>query len=113
MLKVNDKNIYTKEIREMFDEYEKTMKNHKLDSKMQSCVDTCESVVELIDNLINAARSCPDSTVKARLYLILSIVGGMISSQLEEYTSEKLNDIDELDKLINTLEKIVNIIGED
>ena len=113
MLKVNDKNMYPKEIREMFDEYEKTMKNHKLDSKMQSCIDTCESVVELIDNLINAARTCPDSSAKARIYLIMSLVGGMLSSALEEYTSEHIDDIDKVDKLIDTLERVLNIIEED
>lgn len=111
MLKVNDKNMYPKEIREMFDEYEKTMKNHKLDSKMQLCVDTCESVVGVIDNLINAAKTCPNSTVKARIYLIMSLIGAMLSSALDDYTSKY--DKDELDELINTLEKVLNIIKED
>lgn len=111
MLKVNDKNMYPKEIREMFDEYEKTMKNHKLDSKMQLCVDTCESVVEVIDNLINAAKTCPDSSVKNRIYLIMTLIGAMLSSALDDYTSKY--DKDELDELINTLEKVLNIIKED
>ena len=111
MLKVNDKNMYPKEIREMFDEYEKTMKNHKLDSKMQLCVDTCESVVEVIDNLINAAKTCPDSSVKSRIYLIMTMIGAMLSSALDDYTSKY--DKDELDELINTLEKVLNIIKED
>lgn len=113
MLKVNDKNMYPKEIREMFDEYEKTMKNHKLDSKMQSCVDTCEGVVNVVDYLINAAKTCPDSSTKARIYLIMSLIGGMLSSALEDYTSEHIDDIDKADKLIDILEKLLNIIEED
>lgn len=110
MIKINDKNIYAKEVRTMFDDYEKTVKKHNnLDSEMKSCIDTCESVVEVIDNLITAARTCPVSLVKARIYLILSLIGGMLSSSLEEYTTERINDID----VIDVLKKFLDMIEED
>lgn len=110
MLKINDKNIYSKDLREMFKDYDEVTKDHKLNSEMHKCMVTCEEVVNVVDNLINAAIVCPDETVKNRIYLLLSIIGGMCSESLNKYLDDNRDDID---KLINTLEKVLDTLKED
>lgn len=113
MLKINDKNIYDSSVKEMFKDYEETMKSQKINDEYKASIIVAEDALSIIDNLINAARVCPDKLTQMTLYLILSMVGGMCYSATQSYTENKINkeittDIKELiDKLTEVLSDVL------
>lgn len=120
MLKIKDKSIYDKEVVEMIDNYEKIMKEHPIKDEMsRELMNAVESCVETADTLVRAGITCENNKeLGARIHLVMTVIGGMISSECERYTKQTSSEVDKLideavDKLTDDIIQLLNKIVEE
>lgn len=120
MLKIKDKSIYDKEVVEMIDNYEKIMKEHPIkDETSRELMNAVESCVETIDTLVRAGITCENNKeLGSRIHLVMTVIGGMLSSECERYTKQTDSEIDKIldkaaDKLADDIIKLLSKIVEE
>lgn len=109
MLKI--KNKYNTDTEEMFDSFNKLIKEHSdiIPKEIATC---CEEFVSSIDKYITLANECPNETGKNLMYLSLSLITSMGVDAVDKF-SKKFEKNDDLSKLISMLEKLNELIKDE
>lgn len=110
MLKLINKDIYSKDVNEMIDAYNKLIKDRPLKNKDSvDAIKSIESCIGLVDNVVLAGMTCKhDDELSARIHMLMLIMSAMLHEEVEKYVDSLDDKISKaVDELVNKLSHLM------